>query len=57
MLFIFKKDILEDKELILLSEYKKIAPIDTKIDINMLDENEIMEIYKNFNLTRERILS
>lgn len=50
------EDIFEDKELILLSEYKKIAPINTKIDINMLDENKIMEICKNFNLRRDRIL-
>ena len=34
------KDILEDKKLIKLSEYKKIAPINSKIAIEMLDEKK-----------------
>lgn len=50
------KDILEDKEFILLSEYKKLAPVKTRIDIKMLDENRIKKICENFNLERKRIL-
>ena len=50
------KDILEDKEFILLSEYKKLAPIKTRVDIKMLDENKIKKICENFNLERKRIL-
>lgn len=49
------KDILEDKKLILLSEYKNKAP-KNKISEEMLNEQKILEVCKNFNLSRKRIL-
>lgn len=43
-------------KLLELSKYKKIAPIGTKIDEKMLDENKIIDICKKFNWERKRIL-
>ena len=38
------------------NNYKKIAPIGTKIDKKMLDEKKIIDICKKFNWERKRIL-
>ena len=38
------------------NEYKKMAPIGTKIDEKMLDEKKIIDTYKKFNWERKRIL-
>ena len=44
------------EKLIKFNEYKKIAPIGTKIDEKMLDEKKIKDICKKFNWERKRIL-
>lgn len=49
-------DYIEDISLVKFEDYKKIAPINSKIAIEMLDEEKIMRICKNFNLERKRIL-
>lgn len=46
----------DKSSLLPLEEYKKIAPLGTKIDEKMLDENKILKICKKFNIEHKRIL-
>lgn len=47
---------IDKKLLIPLKEYIKTAPIGTKIDVNMLDENKILDICQKLNVEHKRIL-
>ncbi len=50
------KDYNQNSKLIKFIEYKKNAPINTKINENMLDEKRILEVCKRFNIDKIKIL-
>lgn len=50
------EEYLSDIEFLSFKEYVKIAPIGTKIDKSMLDEEKILNICRKFNFKKERIL-
>lgn len=50
------REVIHYNKLLEFNEYKKIAPVGTKIDDKMLDENKIIDICKKFNWERKRIL-
>ena len=52
----WRNSYLIEDETIGLDIYKQTAPIGTKIDEKMLDENKIIDICKKFNWERKRIL-
>lgn len=50
------EDYMKESNLVNFEEYKMIAPIGRKISEDMLDKNKIMEICKQFNFEKKKIL-